>query len=189
MSGIEAIVPVARLFDFFECDPEVGVLRWKARAATCYRVATWNKRFAGKIAGRANTKGYIQLSIIIDGVKWHTVAHRVIWAMVKGEWHAPDLELDHRNGKVADNRLRNLRPGRPKQNIKNKGLYRNNKSGFKGVCWVGKYSKFGVQIQVNGGSKFGGYYDDPVEAAKAYDCLATQHFGEFARTNLQMGLL
>ena len=54
---------------------------------------------------------------------------------------------------------------------------------LKGVCWDRSRGKFLAQIKANGGCRFLGYHDDPVEAARAYDRAAREHFGEFARTN------
>lgn len=189
MRRIEDHISVEQLGDFFECDSAAGLLRWKPRPEHNYRVKIWNGRFAGEIAGRPNAKGYIQLSIIIGGIKWHTMVHRVIWAIVREQWASVSEELDHRDGDVGNNRLGNLRLCTPSDNSKNKGLYSNNKSGFKGVCWVDRYLKWGVQIQVDGHSKFGGYFDSAASAACAYDDLAIRNFGEFARTNAAMGLL
>lgn len=182
-------IDVSCLDDMFVCDPIEGVLRWKPRPVDHYRMKIWNSRFVGKIAGRLNAKGYRQIVLKSDGVRFHTTAHRVIWAMANRAWAPVHLHLDHINGNPDDNRIVNLRLCDPRDNIKNKGMYGNNTSGFKGVSWVERYQKWGVQIHINGGSKFGGYFDTAESAANAYDQLARKNFGEFARTNEMMGLL
>lgn len=186
---IENCVPLERMHEFFICDPMAGVLRWKPREETCYRVATWNKRFAGKVAGRANGRGYTCIVVQVDGVRYHVVAHRLIWAMTFGEWVDLFFEVDHRNNIRNDNRVLNLRVCLPVENAKSRLLNANSTSGFKGVTWVDRYAKWGVQIFIDGHSRFQGYFDDPVEAAQAYDRAALVNFGEFARTNQELGAL
>jgi hypothetical protein len=91
-------------------------------------------------------------------------------------------KVDHKNSDGLDNRRRNLRPCNNSQNtanqIKNRGS-----STFKGVTWVSKRSKWQAGIKINGESLFLGYFNDEVEAAKAYDAAATHYFGPFSKIN------
>lgn len=57
------------------------------------------------------------------------------------------MEIDHINGVRDDNRIDNLRLVTKKENLKNKGMYKSNSSGFTGVSydksqdvWVSKIS-------------------------------------------------
>jgi len=186
---IEDCVPLERMYDFFVCDAVNGVLRWKSREELNYHIGIWNKRFSDKPAGRLNTAGHLQIVVKIDGIRYHTVAHRVIWSMLVGEWVDQSFDVDHRNGRRSDNRIGNLRVCLPKDNAKNRGLYRNNTSGFKGVSWVKKYEKWGVQIQCEGRTRFKGYFDSVEEAAVAYDVAAQELFGEYARLDCMTGQL
>lgn len=95
---------------------------------------------------------------------------------------APGLECDHMNGNTLDNRRTNLRLTSHGQNCKNRRLNKNNTSGYKGVCWDTKSKKWRVQFQLPGKRK-SYWFGDPIEAAKHYDLLAKEHFGEFARLN------
>jgi hypothetical protein len=189
MRRIEDHLSVVDLRRLFICDAAAGLLLHRRRDGDSQGVKLWNQRFEGKVAGRQLAKGHIQIVITVDGVRNHVPAHRVIWAMTTGSWPDRKFDIDHINNCAWDNRLSNLRLCLPIENAKNRRLYRNNKSGFKGVCWVERYQKWGVQIQVDGTSLFKGYYDDPQIAALAYDNAATTHFGEFAKTNSALGLL
>ena len=48
-------------------NPETGVFVWKERAPESFAIAshcaTWNRRFAGKAAGRVNPNGYRAISV------------------------------------------------------------------------------------------------------------------------------
>ena len=63
------------------------------------------------------------------------------------------------------------------------------RSGFKGVYQRGSRNRWYVQIAVDGEHRHVGNYTDKVEAARAYDRAARKHFGRYALTNAQMGLL
>jgi hypothetical protein len=91
--------------------------------------------------------------------------------------------LDHVNLNGLDNRRINLRPATPGQNSANRALLRNNKSGYKGVSWGRSERKWVACIGDNGRSKRLGAFDDPVEAARAYNRAALEAWGEFARLN------
>lgn len=92
------------------------------------------------------------------------------------------MEVDHINGDGLDNRRENLRIVTHSQNMMNRGKYRNNTSGFKGVFFHAD-GKWRAQIVVNG-KTFGKYgFTTAEEAARYYDDLAIEHHGEFAVLN------
>lgn len=97
--------------------------------------------------------------------------------------------VDHINGDGLDNRRSNLRACGHIQNMQNqhaiKGAVR-----FKGVCRCGSNSKpFRVSITVNRKRIALGHYVTAEEAAAAYDSAAVKYFGQFVKTNQQLGLL
>ena len=100
--------------------------------------------------------------------------HRFIMDAPKG------MQVDHINGNGLDNRKCNLRICTKSDNAKNRRLNKNSKSGFKGVS-PRKSKKSPWVAQISG--RLIGYYDDPEEAAKAYDEEAKKEYGEFARLN------
>jgi len=101
---------------------------------------------------------------------------------------APDgTDVDHRNMDRVDNRRSNLRLATRAENLRNQGLSRNNTSGFKGVSRLD--GKWRAEIRVKWKLIYLGLFDDKVEAARAYDTAAKEHFGEFARLNFPEALM
>lgn len=94
-------------------------------------------------------------------------------------------QIDHRDGDGFNCRRSNLRGATNSQNNANKGPQKNNSSGFKGVTRNGK--KWEAKLYVNRTRRPVGRFDDPVEAAKAYDRAAVEAFGEFAWLNFPGG--
>ena len=127
-----------RIFDY---DPETGHFTWV--------VKTHPKVTIGKIAGRRDRKGYIEIKVHNRFYR----AHRLAWLYVYGEW--PRDQIDHINGVRDDNRISNLREATSAQNCSNKGMSKNNTSGFKGVSWYKPTSKWGARIR----DKHLGYFD------------------------------
>ena len=88
-------------------------------------------------------------------------------------------DVDHCDGNGLDNRRENLRPATRSQNNANQCLSRRNKSGYKGVYWSSAAQKWAAQLA----RKYLGLFEDPCEAARAYNEAATAQFGEFAKLN------
>lgn len=140
-------------------EPETGKLYWRERNADmskefndteCNR---WNGAWAGKEAFTSTSCGYKQGHIMSS----HCRAHRVIWAIVYGEW---PKHIDHINGIKDDNRIENLRSVSHAENCRNQKRASNNTSGVCGVYWCKRYGKWRVQIGANGKCKHLGYFDD-----------------------------
>ena len=91
--------------------------------------------------------------------------------------------VDHINGVTLDNRRCNLRLASHSENMRNTKLRKNNKTGYKGVCWDIVNKRYHVTIRYNGKKIFLGRFDNIIEAAKAYDDGAKKYFGDFARLN------
>ncbi len=93
--------------------------------------------------------------------------------------------VDHINGNGLDNRRTNLRRATHAQNMGNKRRYRNNTSGFKGVAPFEKsrVNPWVAYINQGGNRRYLGLYNNPHDAARAYDRAAIELFGDFASTN------
>ena len=151
-------------------NPVTGLFVWKNRPDIRPCV---NANFRGKIAGRPNTWGHIQITI--NGKIY--VAHRLAWLVMTGKW--PKELIDHKNNIPSDNRWKNIRQASKLQNGHNRATNANNKSRYKGV----KIRKKGFQsaIQFNNKQIYLGSFATAKEAHAAYQKAATKLFGRFAR--------
>lgn len=95
----------------------------------------------------------------------------------------PGQVVDHRNHNPLDNRRLNLRVCTTAQNLANKKRPRTNTSGYKGVVWRPSRGKWEASIQPRGRARFLGRFDDPWEAAQAYNAAALEIYGDFAQLN------
>jgi len=96
-----------------------------------------------------------------------------------------NLFVDHQNHNGLDNRRSNLRIATLAENGCNKRKTTSScTSQFKGVCWAKREGKWRVQGRLNGKQTIIGYFDNELDAARAYDAWAIQAFGQFAALNL-----
>jgi hypothetical protein len=99
--------------------------------------------------------------------------HRL--AMILSGHNINGLVVDHINRDKFDNRVVNLRVCTKAQNTRNKIMNYRNKTGFYGVSIFNsnrykiKKIRYKAQITYNGKAIYLGVFDDPVEAAKAYN--------------------
>ena len=77
------------------------------------------------------------------------------------------FETDHINRDKLDNRRVNLRAVSRQENNINRKTPRNNKSGYKGVCWDSKKRKWLSFVKRNGCNIFFKRFSDKEEAYKA----------------------
>jgi hypothetical protein len=138
-----------------------------------WKVRTSNRTFVGRRVTSTTAQGYVQVRL--DG---HVMlAHRVIWAIVHGEW--PAVYVDHSNGDRTDNRVENLRLATQTENNANSRLRRDSSIGLKGVTRGKK--RFVGQICCNGERIHLGTFDTPEAAHEAYKAKGAEIFGEFMR--------
>lgn len=167
-------------------------------------------KFRFDVAGYARlglSRGYEAIldaedAYIVAYYKWHAVGRdrgdgRGIYAMamVPGEKRPVALHrilmcppqsmvVDHINRNSLDNRRQNLRICSHQENLWNRNNERQTKSGFIGVTPNGR----GWSAKIRRGKQvYLGYFQDPMEAARAYDAAALNHYGQFAVLNFPVG--
>jgi hypothetical protein len=132
----------------------------------------------GKLVGTSHSLGYLKLKI-----KGRTYfAHRLVFLYCYGRW---PIRLDHINRNKSDNRLENLRECSHEHNNANRGIMKNNSSGFKGVHWSRSANSWRSQV----GYEVIGHFVNKRDAAIAYDEAATRKYGDVAVTNKKLGLI
>jgi hypothetical protein len=104
--------------------------------------------------------------------------HRMIVNATTGK------EVDHINGNRLDNRKINLRECTKSQNHMNNFLQKNNTTGYKGVSLFKRVNKYRAYIKKDNKEIHLGYFNNPKDAAVAYNEAAKEYFGEFARLNI-----
>ena len=93
--------------------------------------------------------------------------------------------LDHRDGNGLHNFRSNLRPANNSQNQANKKKYKPNGSPYKGVIIPATpISSWAAMLRKGSRVFYRGKLKTEVEAALAYNEMAVEHFGEFARLNV-----
>ena len=113
---------------------------------------------------------------------------RIVIKMHREILRVPDgMFVDHINHNGLNNRKANLRHATQAQNARNrrKGHRGNFHSKYKGLTWYRREKRWAVRIMVDCKSKFIGYFDNEIDAAKAYDQAAMKYHGEFASLNFQ----
>lgn len=96
--------------------------------------------------------------------------------------------VDHVNRNGLDNRRANLRRATDAQNARNRSLRSDNTTGYKGVSFHKAVGRYTANISVKGARHYLGLYDDPADAARAYDEAALKWFGTFAHLNFPASL-
>jgi hypothetical protein len=109
--------------------------------------------------------------------------HRMVTGAAKGE------VVDHINNNTLDNTKSNLRICTHSQNHMNSTKQANNTSGFKGVCWNKRKSKWMAQIGKDGMHINIGYYKTAEQAYYAYLKKSKELHGEFMNKTLHKDLL
>ncbi|WP_034689891.1 HNH endonuclease [Acidovorax sp. MR-S7] len=148
-----ANLTAARLRHLLDFDACTGVFRWRIK---------WYRMNPGDIAGTPDGRGYQSIMISRKGYR----SHRLAWLHVYGEW--PDGDIDHINGDRSDNRITNLRVCTNAENGQNRGLNKNNKSGYVGVSFNAQSGKWQAHIHADGRRHRLGEFSVKEDAASAY---------------------
>jgi hypothetical protein len=95
-------------------------------------------------------------------------------------------QTDHIDHDGLNNQRQNLRPATTSQNAAN-ARPRSGTSRYRGVAWNKAQRKWTATRNVNGVSKFLGYFESEVEAAQVADRAAIAEYGEYANLNFPDG--
>lgn len=133
-----------RLREVLRYDAEAGAFEWIVQIGRRSRI--------GSRAGTIHNQGY--RFIQIDGQSYSE--HRLAFLYQTGDW--PENEVDHINRKRADNRWKNLRDVTHVVNSNNIGRNIKNTSGFPGISWAKKRSKWLVREKGEGCRRHLGYF-------------------------------
>lgn len=131
-------------------------------------------------------KFYIQRTIYLDKIKSKKSKRRTIFLHREIMQPTNSKEfIDHKNGNTLDNRKMNLRLTNARGNNRNSVKKSTNTSGYKGVQKDKRSptGTWGIQIKLENKvySKWG--FETAKDAAKAYNKIAFEYFGEFAKLN------
>lgn len=144
----------ARVNELLSYNSRTGILKWK--------IARSRWHVPGSVAGHLTYWGYS--TIMVDGKSYY--AHRLAWLLHTGKW--PKNQIDHINRVRDDNRIENLREATKSQNQINSGMYRNNKSGYRGVHFSKAANKWVAEIKRDGVIRHLGVFVTAKEASNKF---------------------
>lgn len=112
----ENVVYQAVLAGELRIDPDGTIWRLGARRWNRWTGHTvWVPSTPRRAEHRAST-GYLQVRVMWDGVRFHALAHRLVYRHFIGP--IPDgLTINHLNGHKDDNRPENLEPATPSEQV------------------------------------------------------------------------
>jgi len=111
----------------------------------------------------------------IDGRKLY--AHTVIWAIKTGQY--PKCTLDHKDLNGLNNRWLNLREANQGQQQANRRLFKNNKTGHRGVYM--DHGRFRAMVRFDKKTYHLGSFDTAEQAAEVVQAAREKRWAEFAR--------
>lgn len=122
--------------------------------------------------------GYLRTRVDVypNGKNHYELMHRWILGIKD-----TDVEIDHINGNVYDNRKLNLRIVEGSKNAKNLKLYVNNKSGHKGVSFSKRENRWKAYIQNDNQKIHLGTFLVYEDAVKARERAEIKYFGDYGR--------
>lgn len=144
-----------------------------------YQVTSLGRVYSQKrhmfLAAGKNTHGYMKVRLCMDGKGKTTLVHKLVAEafLEKHEVRASEkLQVDHIDQVKTNNAVWNLRWCTSRANQLNRGLQRNNSSGFIGVSWAKRENKWRANTRIEGKVKHLGYFDDAETAARVRDIVA-----------------
>lgn len=150
---------------FLRYEPETGNLYWTKNIGRNSALELCSQKPCGQ--------GYKRIRY-----KSKTIPqHRIAFYMYYG--YLPNI-IDHIDGVRTNNKIENLREATNAQNIMNSRIPKNNKSGYKGVCWKKDRKKwYATIIKDNKQFYLGSFLDIKAAVNKVQEARIALH-GEFA---------
>lgn len=133
----------------------------------------------GAIAGYITEDGYRR--VCVDGK--YLYVHVIVWKL-HGNEIPEGYILDHKDGDRQNNVITNLRLATHTTNQYNKFRQKDGTSKYKGVWYDAKKNVWKASIRLPKERIYLGQYSTELEAAEAYDFVAKEIHGEFAKLNL-----
>lgn len=118
---------------------------------------------------------YAVTDVVVNGKRCTVFMHRVILKTLSG------MQVDHKDSNGLNNQRNNIRNVTHAQNQRNKGMCKNNKSGYKGVSWSKSNKKWQAQIKFNGKHIHLGFFDKKIDAFEKYCINCIKFHGDFAK--------
>lgn len=182
MTNIPVTAEVLR--ELLRYEPTTGVFTWRRRDRTWFTrdrdCNSFNAKYAGKVAGRVRIEPDGYTHFLIGVLRRDYRAGPLAWLYMTGEW--PIAEIDHKDVNALNNQWQNIRLASDAEQASNRGLYKNNTTGFKGVSRSKTHGYYRAMIYANNKAFHLGYFKLAKEAAEAYRVAALTHHGQFART-------
>ena len=113
-----------------------------------------------------------------DGKRDTIYLHRLIMGSPEGK------VINHEDHNGLNCRKYNLTICSNAENVRYQNLSKANTSGYKGVHWYKRGSKWQARIKFNNKKIHLGYFENKIDAAKAYNDAAIKYFGKFAVLNV-----
>lgn len=126
------------------------------------------KHKAGDTVGTISGTGYV--GFYFGGR--YVLGHRAAWALYTGDW--PLEEVDHKDGNRSNNALANLRQASHAENMQNRPVQKNNKSGIPGVRQSSS-GRWCAEIESGGKRIWVGRFSTRDEAANACAAARKRH--------------
>lgn len=137
-----------------------------------------------KESGYIAEDGYRRVRV--DG-KYYYI-HRLVWFLLTNKEIPDDLFIDHIDGDRQNNHIENLRLATALENQYNKTRQTNGTSNYKGVWFDSVKNCWKASIRFQNKRHYIGQFETEIEAAVAYDRLAIEIQGKFAKLNILTGL-
>lgn len=157
----------------FKYNIDTGNLEWAVNRSFNIKI--------GDVVGFKDKFGYTRF----EHKKKTYFAHVVIWNYFNGLIPS-DMTVDHKKSISlgGDNKITNLQLLTMQDNNRKRKHQKNNKSGYRGVCFCNTSMKWLSQIRLDRKTVHLGRFDCPKKAALAYNTKAAELFGEYAVLNV-----